>query len=86
MITGKTKTGFKFQISDRILNNYELIELLADVDENPLLITKVLSMLLGEKKKDLIEHVREEDGVAPVDKMMEEVAEIFKSAEKAKNS
>lgn len=86
MLKGKTKTGFKFAIDERVLNNYELIELLADVEENPLLVTKVLTTVLGDKKQDLIEHVREDDGIVPVEKMMEEIAEIFNAGNEGKNS
>ena len=40
MLKGKTKSGFKYEVSDDMLNNYELIEVLADVDTNPLLLPK----------------------------------------------
>ena len=32
-IKGKTPSGFKFEISERRLNNYELLELIGEVDE-----------------------------------------------------
>lgn len=86
MLKGKTKTGFKFEIDERLLNDYELVELLAETEENPLIVSKVLTKLLGDQKKDLIEHVREEDGIVPADKMMEELEEIFNAGNKAKNS
>lgn len=86
MIRGKTKSGFKFKINERVLNDYELIELLAEVEENPLLVTKVLTTVLGDDKQRLIEHVREEDGIVPVDAMMEEIAEIFNASNEGKNS
>lgn len=86
MLKGKTRTGFKFEIDERVLNNYELIELLADVEENPLLVGRLLTMLLGDRKKDLIDHVREEDGIVPLDRMMEEFEDIFSSGQDVKNS
>lgn len=85
MIKGKTKSGFKFEISKRTLDNYELMEVIAEADENPMLIPKVLTMLLGEDKKRLIEHVREEDDIVPAEKMMEELADIFDSSSETKN-
>lgn len=85
MIKGKTKSGFKFKISKRVLDNYELMEVIAEADENPMLIPKVLTMLLGDSKKDLMEHVREDDGIVPADKMMEELADIFESTNETKN-
>ena len=86
MLKGKTKSGFKFEVSDTALNNYELLEVISEVDSNPVLIPKVVNMLLGnEQKAALIEHLRSEDGVVPVDAMSAELIEIFQSG-KIKNS
>lgn len=85
MIKGKTKSGFEFEISKRVLDNYELMEVIAEADENPMLIPKVLTMLLGDSKKDLMEHVREKDGIVPAEKMMNELADIFESTNETKN-
>lgn len=86
MLKGKTKTGFKFEIDERALNDYELIELLAETEENPLVVAKVLTKLLGDQKADLIEHVRDEDGFVPADKLMEELEEVFNASNQTKNS
>ena len=46
-IKGITKTGFKFTISDRRVNDYRLLEALAAVDEgNSLAIAKALTLSL----------------------------------------
>jgi len=86
MIQGKTKTGFEFKINDAVLNDYELLELFSDVDENPLLVPKVVKMILGKEQKDaLIEHVRNDKGVAPADKIAEELEDILTSSNQTKN-
>ena len=85
MIKGKTESGFEFEIEERALDNYELMEVIAEADENPMLVPKILTMLLGEDKKRLIEHVREDDGIVPADKMMEELSDIFSSTSNSKN-
>lgn len=85
MIKGKTKSGFEFEISRRALDNYELMEVIAEADSNPLLIPKVLTMLLGKGKEELMEHVREEDGIVPTDKMLDELMDIFESSAETKN-
>ncbi len=37
MIKGKTSSGFKFQINESTINDdYELLELLVELEENPL--------------------------------------------------
>lgn len=86
MIKGKTKTGFQFKIEDAVLNDYELLELFAEVDENPLLVPKLVRMILGEEQKNkLIEHVRDENGKAAVDKIAMELENILTSGAETKN-
>lgn len=88
MIKGKTKSGFEFEISKDIANDYELVENLAELEENPLLIGKIVNQVLGkEQTARLKEHVRNEKGIVPTDKMTEEIIEIFqKGGEETKNS
>jgi len=87
MLKGTTKTGFKFEIHDDKLNDYELFEVISEVDTNPFLLPKLVTMLLGEdQKKKLMNHLRTEDGRVPLDKIGEEIMEIFTSGRKLKNS
>ena len=80
MAKGKTETGFKFEVNDNIAEDYELIEMIAEVDENPLVTPKLLNKLLGkEQVKALKDHIREEDGTVNVYKMLAEVKAIFDS-------
>lgn len=86
MIKGKTETGFEFKIEDEVLNDYELLELFAEVDENPLLVPKLVKIILGEEQKNkLIEHVRGENGKAAVDKIAMELQNILTSGTETKN-
>ncbi|NLZ56297.1 MAG: hypothetical protein GX900_06525 [Clostridiaceae bacterium] len=86
MLTGKTKTGFEFEISESALNNYELFEVLSEVDSNPLKMPQMVNLLLGEEqKKALMEHLRTEDGTVPIDAVSKEILDIFSSA-RLKNS
>lgn len=83
----KTKSGFECELSTKRLDNYELLELIGEVDENPLLLTKILKMLLSEKDiNNLKEHLRNEDGIVPIEKMMEEIQDVFQSKDELKNS
>ena len=78
MIKGKTKTGFEFEIKKESLNNYELLENIAELEENPLMITSIVKHLLGkEQAQSLKEHVRNDEGIVEIDKMTEEVTEIL---------
>ena len=87
METKKTSTGFIYKINENALNNFELLDLFAEVDENPLLLPKLLNMLLGEDmKKKLYDHVRLEDGTVPIDKVSNELMEIINGNQEVKNS
>lgn len=80
------KNGLSLKLTQARLNNYELIEKLSEVDENPLVAPKILTLLLGDKqKKALIESLRDEDGFVPTNKVIEALEEIFLGAKETKN-
>lgn len=82
----KTSTGFVYSIDENVLNNFELLDLFSEVDENPLLLPKLLKMLLGEEtKKALYDHVRLEDGTVPADAISKELVEIISGKPEVKN-
>lgn len=86
MLKGTTKSGFKYEVKDEALNDYELFELLSEVDANPLLLPKLVTRLLGEKqKKNLLDHIRDDKGIVTMDKISDEIMDIFRG-EKLKNS
>lgn len=88
MYKGRTTSGFEFTVSETAMDNMELIEVMAEVEDNPLLFTKVVKLLLGEdQKKALYDHLRREDGTVPVKAVSETVTEIFNLlGEDGKNS
>lgn len=86
MLKGKTESGFEYEVTDSALNDYELVEVLAEVDAKPLLLPRLVKKLLGENQKNkLLDHLRTKEGNVPLDKISNEIMEIFKSG-KAKNS
>lgn len=86
MIKGKTKSGFQYSISKARQENYELMEALGELEDNPLLIGKVVKLLLGdEQAKALKDHIRDKEGIVPADKMTAEITEIFQSQSEIKN-
>lgn len=86
MIKGKTSSGFNYTISDSSLNNFELLEVMGEVDKNPLLIPKMVLLLLGEKQKtELLNHLRTTDGTVPNDVVSNEIMEMIKGSKKTKN-
>lgn len=83
-IRGVTSTGFAFEITKERLENYELLEAIAEVDTNPAVLPKVVKLMLGNKSEDLKNHVRTADGIVPLDKMGSEISEIFTSQKQLK--
>lgn len=87
MIKGNTPSGFAFEIEDTQLDNYELLDAIAEVETNPIAITRVVNMLLGaEQKKRLLDHVRDKDGRVSIEAMSQEITGIFSNAKPGKNS
>ena len=87
MIKGKTTSGFNFAIPQARLENYELIEALSEVDEKPLLLPKVVSLLLGKNQAvKLKDHLRDVEGLVSTEKLTNEIMEIFQNQSETKNS
>ena len=83
-IRGVTSTGFAFEITKERLENYELLEAIAEVDTNPAVLPKVVKLMLGDKSEDLKNHVRAAEGIVPLDKIGNEIREIFTSKNQLK--
>lgn len=83
----KLTNGFEVEISENAMENMELVDTLAEItDENPLAVSKVCSMVLGDNKKALYEHLRTEDGRVPISEISKSIKEIFESfGESGKN-
>lgn len=85
-IKGTTSTGFDFEISEERLSNYELVEAIAEVDTNPLVLPRLIKLMLGDQAERLKDHVRTSDGIVPLDKMGDEIKDIFESQQALKKS
>ncbi|EPF4429094.1 hypothetical protein ACSSP6_005000 [Escherichia coli] len=86
IITGKTKSGFNYTIQKEQVENYEFIEVIGEVEENPSKLPKALKMLFGkEQMEKLKDHLRTEEGFVPTQKMIEEFTEVMNNP-KLKNS
>lgn len=91
MIGGTTKTGFTFEVDERMLQDWRLTKALVKTQkgtagEKLIGADEMISLLLGDKTDDLMSHLMElNEGFAPMDKLMEEITDIMASV-KAKNS
>ncbi|MGM0166934.1 hypothetical protein IGI39_001914 [Enterococcus sp. AZ135] len=78
VLKGTTKSGFSYALSKERMNNYELAETLGDLEDNPLLMGKVVKLMLGkEQTQELKDHLRTDDGFVPSDLMEAEITEIL---------
>lgn len=85
-LVGVTKSGFAYSIPVNNLNNYELVEVLGEMEENPLVLPKVLKLLLGEEQTNKLKnHLREKDGTINTEKITKELQDIFEAQARVKN-
>lgn len=86
MIKGKTKSGFEFEISAETLESWELLELINAVEDEPVKIVKLVTLLLGnEQKKKLIEHLGGHPSIQQMNAAITEIFDACKGDETIKN-
>ena len=75
---GTTSSGFVFELPDDVMNDMELFEDLRDMDRgDATAMVSVVQRLMGDQKKALYDHLRTESGRVPIDKVTNEILEIF---------
>lgn len=85
-VSGETESGFIFNIEVERLDNMELIDALAELEDDPLQMSTVIRLLLGkEDKKRLYDHVRTDEGMVPSELVEKELGEIFTLSQELKN-
>ena len=83
MIEGKTASGYAFAIDENLMNDFEIVDAIADIvsDEPSRLLsglsTFVTKILGPEGKKTLFKHVRTPEGRVPIEAIEKEVGEIM---------
>ena len=89
---GKTKSGFKFKVDERIFGDWRFTCAVSRTQSSSDLeklagAREMCELLLGEEgHADLMNHVaKANDGFVPADMFMAEVAEIMQASTKAKN-
>ena len=82
----KTKNGFECEIEDKVLDDYELVEALTDMEENPLAIKGVVDKLFGKSKAKAFDFIREKHGYVSTKEISQLVIDIFNGIKNGKNS
>ena len=77
-ITGKTESGFEFEIDARIKDDHDFVEAADEVGTSGLGSSKLFKILLGEDQyKKLKAHCREKDVFLSSERMMQEFQDIM---------
>jgi hypothetical protein len=80
MIKGTTKSGFRYEVSDKLSDDWKVFKLIALVEEDGTAIPKLVDAILGQKQSENLEKFLEKrDGYVSTAKITEEVMEIFKN-------
>lgn len=79
MITAETKDGFAVELSEEALDNVELLDALAAVQDSDVLsLGRTIRLLMGkEQTKKLYDHLRTEDGRVPVVALSDALGELM---------
>ena len=85
---GITKTGFEFEIDPKVLDDWDILDLLGELQSGNLLVApKFVRAILGdEEAKKLIDHCRTKNGKAPTQPVLDEIFDIFSQLNEGKNS
>lgn len=84
----KLGSGLELEMDEKVMDNMELVDTLAEAaDEDPLAVSRMVKLVLGaENRKKLYDHLRTEDGRVPVAQVSDALKEIFEAfGEKGKN-
>lgn len=85
---GELKNGFSFDVDENALDNMELIDAMAEAqEENPAMFSKAVLLLLGkDQRKMLYDHIRDDNGRVSVEAVTNSFVEIFEAlGEQGKN-
>ncbi len=86
-MTARLSDGFEIKISESVTDDWEVLEVLAGIDEGETgLIVKAARMLLGnDGVKALKEHLRNKDGKVSSTAMVTALGELMESVNSLKN-
>lgn len=81
MIEGKTRSGFKFSLDEEKLDDMEILEYLAEVEDDLSQLPKLLEIFLGaEQKQRLYNFVKKKEGRVSIKTTYEILLDIFAEA------
>lgn len=85
MTKGTLDSGFEFEIDETRLDDMRFLEDLAAMDENPLIMPRVIERMLGKEQKERLYTHLEKDGKVSIADFSAAISEIFEKSSKLKN-
>lgn len=78
---GTLENGFTYEVDENVLDDMRLVDAITEAEgENPLKVSKVMTMVLGDEQKErLYKSLENETGRVPVKVAMDALMEIFNS-------
>lgn len=92
MLEGKTKSGFKFKIDEKLMDDWRLLKYIAlsessDPSDQLRGASNLVSLLLGDQEPALMEFIAKKNkGYVPATAVTEIMTEILTSVKDLKNS
>lgn len=78
MIKGVTTSGFAFELDEKVMDNMELVDILADGEDNALTVSKIARCIMDDsQRKRLYEHHRGPGGRVPYSSVQKDIGEMF---------
>lgn len=88
-----TKTGFKFDVDERIFSDYRFVDAVAEASDPDDKVgelratTKLVDLVFGDKKKAFMDHVaKKNDGFIPAEVVNNELQYVITEYNALKNS
>lgn len=91
MIEGKTRTGFKFKVDERVGQDWRILSAISMAESsNPTEqvkgTTDLVKLILGNDEQKLIDHIaKKNEGFVPVAAVTNEIVDILTSTKTTKN-
>lgn len=85
---GITSSGFKFEVDVEKLDDMRVLDMVVEISEgNLLLLSPLAKKILGEdQREELYRHLESKEGRVSVERVSEELTEIFNAGNAGKNS
>lgn len=85
---GTTKSGFGFEVDANKLDDMRILDMVVEISEgNILQLSPLAKKILGEEQKEkLYQHLEKTEGKVSVERVSDELTEIFNAGNEGKNS